>query len=177
MTLTEAEGVVVGLCVEGANRHDMKLTGEALETLPPILGAKRDEWVYGPLEVPQEDTQWLLQVQAQLTFLQEEEWQPDVEWPQEPPQVGLCLDAGFDYDEVREVAAGLGYTTHIVARGEEKKAKEAGHKARRWVVERAHSWLNRYRRLLVRWEKKAQNFLALLHLACAHLTWNKCLFG
>ena len=87
------------------------------------------------------------------------------------------MDAGFDHDEVREVAAEFGYTTHIRSRGAEKQAKQAGQKARRWVVERTHSWLNRYRRLLIRWEKKAQNYLALLHLACAHMTWNKCLFG
>jgi putative transposase len=90
---------------------------------------------------------------------------------------GLCLDAGYDYDEVRQAAAELGFTTHIRGRGEEKKACEAGKKARRWVVERTHSWLNRYRRLLVRWEKHALNYLALLHFACALITWNQCLFG
>ncbi len=90
---------------------------------------------------------------------------------------GLCLDAGYDYDEVREIAWESGYTTHIRSRGEEKKAGEAGKKARRWVVERTHSWLNRYRRLLIRWEKKARNYLAMLHFACALITWNQCLFG
>jgi len=90
---------------------------------------------------------------------------------------GLCMDAGYDYDEVREVAWEFGYTSHIRRRGEEVKARKAGQRARRWVVERTHSWLNRYRRLLVRWEKKAQNYLAMLHLACALMTWNKCLFG
>jgi putative transposase len=44
--------------------------------------------------------------------------------------------------------------------------REAGFKARRWVVERAHSWMNRFRRLLVRWDKKPQNYLAFLHFAC-----------
>ena len=87
------------------------------------------------------------------------------------------MDAGYDYDEVREIAWEFGYTTHIRKRGEEKKACEAGKKARRWVVERTHSWLNRYRRLLIRWEKKARNYLAMLHFACACLTWNRCLFG
>ena len=90
---------------------------------------------------------------------------------------GLCLDAGYDYDEVREIVYEFGYTAHIRSRGEEKVAKEAGHKARRWVVERSHSWLNRYRRLLVRWDKKAVNYLALLHFACALITWNRALFG
>jgi transposase len=90
---------------------------------------------------------------------------------------GLCLDAGYDYDEVRAVAQEFGYTTHIRSRGVEKVAKVAGKQARRWVVERSHSWLNRYRRLLVRWEKNPFNYLGLLHLACAILTWNQCLFG
>ena len=89
----------------------------------------------------------------------------------------LCMDAGYDYDEVREVVWEFGYTAHIRSRGEEKKARKAGRRARRWVVERTHSWLNRYRRLLVRWEKKAHNYLAMLHLACALITWNRCLFG
>lgn len=87
------------------------------------------------------------------------------------------MDTGYDYDQVREIARALGYTTHIRPRGEEVQAKQAGKKARRWVVERTHNWLNRYRRLLVRWEKKAQNDLAMLHFACALITWNKCLFG
>jgi putative transposase len=41
------------------------------------------------------------------------------------------------------------------------------------VVERTHSWLNRSRRLLVRWEKKVRNYMAFLHLACAQLTFSK----
>lgn len=90
---------------------------------------------------------------------------------------GLCLDAGYDYDEVRQIAEAFGYTTHIRPRGQEREEIKAGKKARRWVVERTHSWLNRYRRLLIRWEKKAQNYLAMLHFACAIITWNQVLFG
>ena len=140
--LTEACGIAVGVVVEGANRNDMKLVPETLESLPHSIEQKR---------------------RAHLEAGTHEQ--------------GLCLDAGYDYDEVRQVAAALGYTTHIRGRGEEKKACEAGKKARRWVVERTHSWLNRYRRLLVRWEKHALNYLALLHFACALITWNQCLFG
>jgi putative transposase len=86
---------------------------------------------------------------------------------------GLCLDKGYDYDEVRELLAEFGYTAHIRARGEEAQAlqREAGYKARRWVVERTHSWLNRFRRILIRWEKKPANYLAMLHLACALVTY------
>ena len=66
------------------------------------------------------------------------------------------------------------------SRGAEKQEKELipGYRARRWVVERTHSWLNRSRRLLVRWEKKVENYLAFLHLACAQLIFAKVLvFG
>jgi putative transposase len=86
---------------------------------------------------------------------------------------GLCLDKGYDYQEVRDLLTEFGYTAHIRARGEEAQAvkREAGHKARRWVVERTHSWMNRFRRILVRWEKKPANYLGLLHLVCAFLTY------
>jgi putative transposase len=86
---------------------------------------------------------------------------------------GLCLDKGYDYDEVRELAEEFGYTAHIRARGEEARAvkREAGFKARRWVVERTHSWMNRFRRILIRWEKRAESYLAMLHLACGIITW------
>lgn len=56
-------------------------------------------------------------------------------------------------------------------RGEEADAKRdiPGYRARRWVVERTHSWINRFRRLLIRWEKKAENYLGMLELACAYI--------
>ena len=78
-----------------------------------------------------------------------------------------CLDKGYDYAEVFALLERFGYTPHVRARGEEAKrlAKGSLKKARRWVVERLHSWLNRFRRLLVRWEKKARNYLAMLHFA------------
>jgi len=44
------------------------------------------------------------------------------------------------------------------------------YRARRWVVERSHSWMNRFRRLLIRWEKKVADYEAMLHLACAWIT-------
>lgn len=49
--------------------------------------------------------------------------------------------------------------------------KQAGFRARQWVVERTHSWLNRFRRILVRWEKLPQTVIAMLHLACGIITW------
>lgn len=85
----------------------------------------------------------------------------------------LCLDKGYDYAEVRQIVAEFGFTLHLRSRGEEAKPikRKARHRARRWVVERTHSWLNRFRALLIRWTKKADNYLALLHLACGLITW------
>lgn len=130
--LTEARGIPLAVAIDGANRHDMKLARDTLETIQ----AGRPE--------------------------------PTPESPQ-----GLCLDKGYDYDEVRDLLKEFGFTAHIRARGEEAKAIkcEAGFKARRWVVERTHSWVNRFRRLLVRWEKRADTYLAMLHLALGIITW------
>ena len=79
----------------------------------------------------------------------------------------LCLDKGYDYEEVREILERWGYVGHIPPRDERKRIIDdiPNYKARRWVVERAHSWMNRFRRLLIRWEKKAENYLAMIHLA------------
>jgi putative transposase len=83
----------------------------------------------------------------------------------------LCLDAGYDYDAVRAEVAARGYIAHSRSRGEAAPAQRQhpGGKARRWVVARAHGWLNRARRLWVRWEKKLDNYRACVHLACAQL--------
>ncbi len=129
--LCEGRGVPLGLAVDGANRHDMKLVEATLESVP--------------VERPEVRLYW---------------------------RQNLCLDKGYDFDEVRDLVEEFGYTAHIRARGEEAKkiAERAGFKARRWVVERTHSWMNRFRRILIRWEKKAQNYLGLLHLVCAIIT-------
>lgn len=84
----------------------------------------------------------------------------------------MCMDKGYDYPDTRQLVSHWGYTAHIKARGEEAREKQSlpGYRARRWVVERTHSWMNRYRRLLVRWEKKVTNYLAMLHFACALIT-------
>ena len=85
----------------------------------------------------------------------------------------LCLDKGYDYPEVYELLDEFSFSGHIRSRGEEKQAleREAGFRARRWVVERTHSWLNRFRGLLIRWSKKPQNHRALLQLACGLIAW------
>jgi transposase len=81
----------------------------------------------------------------------------------------LCLDKGYDFDEVRDLAKEFHFTAHIRPRGEEAALirRSARFKARRWVVERTHSWMNRFRRILIRWEKKPENYVSMLHLALA----------
>src|SRR5256885_476083 len=77
----------------------------------------------------------------------------------------LCLDKGYDYADVDEAVGRRRYVGHIRRRGEERRRCRRGERARRWVVERTHSWFNRCRKLLIRWEKKPQNYLALLQFA------------
>jgi len=129
----------VGLVVAGANRPDLKLVKDTVDSLV----VKRPR--------------------------------PTKKRPQ-----GMCLDTGSDYAEVRDTVREFGFTAHIRARGEEARAinRHAGFRARRWVVERTHSWLNRFRRVLIRWDKKENTSLAFLHFACALIAFRASgLFG
>jgi putative transposase len=76
---------------------------------------------------------------------------------------------------MHELAREHGFTPHIRTRGEEikQKARTPGWRARRWVVEAAHSWLNRNRAILIRWSKKHDNHLALLQLASGLIAFKK----
>ena len=101
--------------------------------------------------------------------------EPRAEAPQH-----LCLDKGYDYEEVRAVAAACGFVAHIRSRGEdpETPARPPGQKARRWEVERTHSWMNRFRSVLIRWAKKPENYLGLLHFVCGLIAYRAAgLFG
>ena len=130
--LVDGEGIPLSIVAAGANRHDVKLTKETLESIQ----VKRPKAT-------------------------------------KKKKLHLCLDKAYDSDEVRELAEEFGFTAHIRARGEEAKKlkKNVRKKARRWVVERTHSWLNRFRRILVRWEKYPETYIAMLHLACGVITW------
>lgn len=87
----------------------------------------------------------------------------------------LCADAAYTGAPAAETMNERMYTPHVRSRGEEKTEKQEGKRARRWVVEVTFSWFNRFRKLLVRWEKKEENYLALLHFACAIIVWRKLL--
>ena len=137
--MTEGHGIPLGLVLEGANRHDMKLVRPTLDSL--IITRP----------------------------------QPTEACPQ-----GMCLDKGYDYQAVRDILAEFGFTAHIRSRGAAAQAikGQAAQKARRWVVERTHSWMNRFRRILVRWDKKPEHYLAFLHFACALIAFRAAgLFG
>ena len=88
---------------------------------------------------------------------------------------GLCLDRGYDYDAIRELAANQRFEPHIRTRGEEiaDTVRDPTWRPRRWVVEAAHSWLNRNRAILIRWSKKDDNHLALLQLASGLIAFKK----
>ena len=128
--LAEGHGVPIGLVVEGANRHDMKLVRATIESLVVL----RPE--------------------------------PMKERPQ-----GMCLDKGYDYDEVYAILQTFGFTAHVRPRGEEARAikQEAGFKARRWVVERTLGWLGRYRRLSKDYECLPTSSEAMVHIAMIRL--------
>jgi transposase len=79
----------------------------------------------------------------------------------------LCLDKGYDFPDCEQVVRTRRIVPHIRRKGEPPLVGRVHGKPRRWVVERTGSWHNRYRTLLIRWERKAANYLALFHLACA----------
>jgi putative transposase len=88
-----------------------------------------------------------------------------------PEEANLCLDAG--YTGSQKTTEDLGYKARIRGRGEEREEKEHNpdYVARRWVAEVCHSWMNRFRKLLARYEKKSRNYLALAEFACAIIIW------
>lgn len=78
----------------------------------------------------------------------------------------LCLDKGYDYADAERAVRSRRIRPHIRRRGEAPLLGCVNGKPRRWVVERTNSWHNRFRGLLIRWERKAENYLAMVHLAC-----------
>jgi transposase len=95
--------------------------------------------------------------------------------PKERKPQHLCADAGYKGTPARQAVKRRDYRPHLKQRREEAKAKRSvpGYKARRWVVERTHSWLNRYRKVLVSFEKTEESYLALLTLAAAMICWRQ----
>ncbi len=98
--------------------------------------------------------------------------------PTPPEPAHLALDRGYDYDACREAAAAHGYTPHIPPKASEATplpppGHPDRHPPRRWVVEVAHSWFNRFRRLLIRTDKQARHYLGFSHLAAILIIYRK----
>ena len=85
----------------------------------------------------------------------------------------LCADAGFSGTPAHAQIEERDYHPHVRPRGEEKVRRKNGHKPRRWIVEVEHSWFNRFRKLLVRYEKTHHSYLALSMLAAAIICFRK----
>ena len=87
----------------------------------------------------------------------------------------LCLDAGYRGKPALQIIEKHGYIAHVASRTQDKKAKQRHpeKKARRWIVEVCHSWFNRFRKLLVRYEKLERSFVALNHLAAGIIAFRK----
>ena len=86
----------------------------------------------------------------------------------------LCLDKAYDNPTGEAACAAAGFIPHIRRIGEEKLDTWGckTHPARRWVVERTLAWLSKCRAILVRYDKKPQNYKGLIQLACA-LLWGR----
>ena len=92
----------------------------------------------------------------------------------------LIADPGYDSNGARALLVKRGIEPIIPARSNNRVAThQDGRKMRRykrrWIIERTNSWLQNFRRLVVRYERKVKNFEALVHLACALITLNRVL--
>lgn len=81
----------------------------------------------------------------------------------------LCLDRGYDYEHCRQQAQERDYIPHIPDTSQPVPPPDDPnrHPPRRWVVEVGHSWFNRFRRLLIRWDKNSQCYLGFVQLAAS----------
>ena len=95
--------------------------------------------------------------------------------PPERRNKHLCADAGYTGAPALQLIEEHGYIPHVKGRGQEAKEKRRHptKRARRWIVEVAHSWFNRFRKLLVRYEKLEASFLGLHHIAAAIIAFRK----
>ena len=143
--LTEGGGIPLAVVLSGANRTDMKKLGD-------LLDARMLE--RAPDAVP------------------------EVAAAEREAEQHLCLDRGYATVACRETVAAHGYVPHIppkrsAAHPLPPPGDPARHPPRRWVVEMSHSWFNRFRRLLIRWEKKGANYLGFVQLAACLIIYRK----
>jgi putative transposase len=147
--LTEQRGIPLSVVITAANTHDMKSAAKTLDNIVIIKRRRRRERI---------------QASSSKTIQ------------------NLCLDKGYDSQEMEYEAIKRGYVPHIRHRGEESllamtEKYNNHHHVRRWVVERTNSWHNRFRKLLVRYEKKSDNYLGLVHFACCIIVYRRIILG
>jgi putative transposase len=146
--LTDQHGIPLSVLITAANKHDMKSAAKTLDNIV-IIKRRRER---------------ILASSSSKTIQ------------------NLCLDKGYDSQEIEYEAVQRGYIPHIRHRGEEETLlaitkKYNHHTARRWVVERTNSWHNRFRKLLIRYEKKSENYLGLVHLSCCMILYRRIILG
>ncbi|KXZ27309.1 transposase [Leptospira sp. ZV016] len=84
----------------------------------------------------------------------------------------VCLDKGYDFKDIEVLIKRRNIQSHIRKKGEKPLIGKYKGKPRRWVVERTNSWHNRFRAILIRWERKSENYLASLYLASSIIAFN-----
>lgn len=99
-------------------------------------------------------------------------------------QQNMCMDKGYDFDDVHQIVTAAGYIKHIKHRRRRNEPAEPElspddktFPARRWVVERTLGWLAKRRGIRTRWCKKPENWLALLQFGCASILHDLTIFG
>ena len=87
----------------------------------------------------------------------------------------LCADAGYRGRDAQDLIEVHQYIPHVASRRQEHaiKHRDPKKKPRRWIVEVAHSWFTRFRKLLVRYEKLHRSYMALNHLAASIIAFRK----
>jgi transposase len=90
----------------------------------------------------------------------------DIVYNRQPPFKTIELDAAFDAAHIKKSLATLGYYCRVSPNKRRSSVIKNEKLKFRWSVERTHSWINRFRRLLIRWEKMKANFLGMLQFAC-----------
>jgi transposase len=81
----------------------------------------------------------------------------------------LHADKAYDIPRCRRALTRRRIKVRIARKGKDSSARLGRH---RWVVERTLAWLNRYRRLTVRYERRDDIHQAFLSLGCALICWN-----
>jgi transposase len=89
--------------------------------------------------------------------------------------VNLCMDKGYDYASVDLIVRSKGVCPHIRRRGEDPLLGSPRRKPKRWVVERTISWLQNFRGIRTRWDRKGKNYYSMLLFASALLVYKRSL--